>query len=83
MEGESIGQRIKSVRERRGITQKWLAEQIRISKQAMWAIENGGGDIGGKRVAEFAKILRVSSDYLLGLKEDEELGNNAEVLTMV
>jgi len=83
MEGESIGKRIRSVRLRRGITQKWLAEKVGISKQAMYAIETGDSDLGGSRVAAFAKALRVSSDYLLGLKETEELSDNIEEFVVV
>jgi transcriptional regulator with XRE-family HTH domain len=68
---ESIGKRIRYVREKRGITQKWLAERIGITKQAMYKIEKSNIDLRGSRIAEFAKVLRVSSDYLLGLKEEE------------
>ena len=78
---EPIGKRIRSVRERRGITQKWLAERVGITKQSLYAIEKGDIDIRGSRVAAFAKALRVSADYLLGLKE-EELSDKIEALAV-
>lgn len=79
---ESIGERIRSVREKRGITQKWLAERVGISKQALYAIEKGKIDVRGSRVAAFAKALRVSTDHLLGLK-DEEISDRIEEFAIV
>ena len=74
-----VGERIKEVRQRRGITQLWLAQRIGISKQGMYAIEAGHADPRSSRVAEIARALRVSTDYLLGLKDEEELLDSIEV----
>jgi transcriptional regulator with XRE-family HTH domain len=68
---EGIGKRIRFVRERRGITQLWLAQRAGISKQGMYAIETGKADPRATRLAMIAKALRVSADYLLGLKDEE------------
>jgi DNA-binding XRE family transcriptional regulator len=67
----AIGHRIRTVRNRRGITQLWLATRAEISKQAMYAIEVGRADAKATRIARIAKALRVSTDYLLGLKDEE------------
>lgn len=69
----TIGSRIKEVRQRRGITQMWLAKRIGISKQGLYAIESGLADPRASRIADIARALRVSTDYLLGLKDEEEL----------
>lgn len=67
----AIGKRIRAVREHRGITQRWLADQVGVSKQAMNAIEAGRSEAKATRIATIARVLRVTADHLLGLKEDE------------
>ena len=78
-----VGKRIREVREYRGIPQQWLAQRAGISKQAMYAIETGEVDPRSSRVAAIAKALRVSTDYLLGLKETEELSDTMKVFAVV
>jgi transcriptional regulator with XRE-family HTH domain len=70
-EVREMGQRIRYVRLRRGITQMWLAERVEVSKQAMYAIEAGRSEAKARHVKRIAKALRVSADYLLGLKDEE------------
>ena len=65
-----------------GISQQWLAQQAGLSKQALYAIETGEVDPRASRVAKIAKALRVTSDYLLGLKDTEELGDMVRPLAV-
>jgi len=83
MESQDIlGKRIREVRRHRGISQQWLAQQAGLSKQALYAIETGEVDPRASRVAKIAKALRVTSDYLLGLKDTEELGDMVRPLAV-
>jgi len=83
MESQDIlGRRIREVRRHRGISQQWLAQQAGLSKQALYAIETGKVDPRASRVAKIAKALRVTSDYLLGLKDTEELGDMVRPLAV-
>ena len=78
-----IGQRIREVRQLRGISQQWLARRAGISKQAMYAIETGEVDPRATRIIDIAKALRVSTDYLLGVKDHEDLSEPRRVFALV
>jgi DNA-binding XRE family transcriptional regulator len=79
-DGAEIGRRIKDVRQRRGITQMWLADKVGITKQAMYAIEAGKATPKAPHVARIARLLRVSSDYLLGLKDEQIVDDRRRAL---
>jgi transcriptional regulator with XRE-family HTH domain len=66
---ESIGQRMARLRRERGITQVELAEMLNVAQPMVSAYENGGLRLHGELIIELAKILDVSADQLLGLKE--------------
>ena len=67
---DTVGSRIRHARQSRGITQKWLAGQVGISQQGLNLIEtNKTSDPASSWVREIARVLRVRSDYLLGLSE--------------
>jgi len=69
---KTLGERIRRIRQVRGLTQTELAHHIGISKTAMNQIESSKtSDPGVSRVTAIARVLQVSSDYLLGLKEDD------------
>jgi transcriptional regulator with XRE-family HTH domain len=64
-----LGDRIRRTRERFGISQAELARRIRISKQAMYQIENNiTTDPGVMKVRAIADVLDCSVDALLGRK---------------
>jgi transcriptional regulator with XRE-family HTH domain len=66
---EHLGARIRKTRERFGISQAELARRIRISKQAMYQIENNiTTDPGVMKVKAIADVLDCSVDALLGRK---------------
>ena len=66
---ETIGQRMARLRRERGITQVELAEILGIAQPMVSAYENGGLRLHGELIVELTKILDVSADQLLGLKE--------------
>ena len=72
---KQLGDRIRQARERYGMSQAELARRVKVSKQTMYEIEsNKTLDPGVLKVLAIAKILRVSVDALVGLKEiDSEL----------
>ncbi len=65
--------RLKELRERRGISQRELAELLNTSQQQYSKIERGKTDLDGRKLAALSKYFRVSADYILGLN-DEEIG---------
>jgi transcriptional regulator with XRE-family HTH domain len=63
-----IGNRLKRLRQDRGLTQKQLADWLEINRSYLSQIENGHiGSVGGDILAALARGLRTSTDYLLGL----------------
>ena len=66
---ETIGQRMARLRRERGITQVELAEMLDVAQPMVSAYENGGLRLHGELIVELTRILDVSSDQLLGLKE--------------
>jgi len=68
---ENLGDRIRKVRERYGMSQAELARRIGISKNSMNLIEaSKTPDPAASKVRAIADVLRVSTDYLLGRKDD-------------
>ena len=68
----TIGQRIYELRKKKKLTQKELADKIGISRILVWNYENGRLRLYDEMVKRFAIALKVSTDYLLGLKDDPE-----------
>jgi len=64
------GDRLRQVREQLGYTQEQLAEVLDIGNRQIWRYENNETDPGGDTVAQIAKTLKVSADFLLGLSDE-------------
>ncbi len=64
MELLSLGNRIRTERQRRGITQEKLAEKVDISTNFMSLIENGR-NMSVETLVKIADALGVTVDYLL------------------
>lgn len=62
------GKRIKTLREKRGLSQVKLANSVGVAKATILRIEAGKQNPSAKLLGRIAKELNVSADYLLGLK---------------
>jgi len=69
---ETLGQRIKAARIRKGYTQEQLAEVMCIPKSTISAYENDKVDIKGSVLVELSGHLDTTPNYLLGVEENEE-----------
>jgi transcriptional regulator with XRE-family HTH domain len=65
-----LAERLKRLRMGLGLNQTELAERAGIPYQVISRIEHGHQSIYVERLAELAKTLNVSADYLMGLTDD-------------
>ena len=63
---KKIGNRIKELRESKGWTQEILAEKLNIARNTLTKLEGGFRDFKTTELINIAKVLEVSTDYLLG-----------------
>lgn len=61
----SMGERIRKMREKYGITQFELSEAIDISPSYMGLVERGERQLSTKRILELCRFFKVSTDYIL------------------
>ena len=66
-----VGERIKEIRERNGLTQSSLAKKLNISRSAVNAWEMGISIPSAQYLVELSRLFRVSTDYLLELNTAE------------
>jgi transcriptional regulator with XRE-family HTH domain len=66
---KTIGRRLRELRQRRGLTQAEVAEQVGIDQTLVSNYERGAARLHGALVAGFAKALKASADEILGLKD--------------
>lgn len=67
---ESIGQRVARLRKERGITQVEMAEALGISQPVISLYERDGLSFRWDQLVILARLLRVSADELVGLKQE-------------
>ena len=79
---ESLGDRIRMMRERYGMPAAVLAKRVEISRQQLYMIEtNKTADPGALTVLRIADALGVSTDYLLkGKRKTRRLTDDVELL---
>lgn len=65
----TLAERIKLLREQKGITQSELAKSIGISRSGVNAWEMGLSIPSTQYIVEIAKTFNVSTDFLLGMEE--------------
>lgn len=65
---ETFNERIKSLREDKGLSIQALARELKVSSASVFRWENGQGDIKSSQLILLAKFFGVSADYLLGLE---------------
>jgi transcriptional regulator with XRE-family HTH domain len=66
---DTLGRRIARLRRDRGLTQVELAERLGITQPAVSDYENDDTRLSAEAVIQIARILGVSADELLGIKE--------------
>lgn len=69
--GKALGKRISEMLQEQGIQQKELAERIGITETAMSRYINGTREPKPDVIANMATALHTTSDYLLGIKNDD------------
>jgi transcriptional regulator with XRE-family HTH domain len=67
----TLGENINRCRKRKSLSQEQLAEKVGVSRQAVskWELNEAQPEI--EKLIALAKALEVSSDMLLGLREEE------------
>lgn len=63
-----VSDRIRLLRERRGLTQSELAKQLGITRSSVNAWEQGISVPSTQCIVELAAIFKISTDYLLGVE---------------
>lgn len=61
--------RLKATREARGLSQRELAQLCGFGEKQIWRYENGS-DPSAEHLTIIAKVLEVSTDYLVGLVDE-------------
>ena len=69
--GKALGKRISEMLQEQGIQQKELAERIGITETAMSRYINVTREPKPDVIANMATALHTTSDYLLGIKNDD------------
>lgn len=67
-----FGSRLKNIRKTRNITQKDLAKSIQVAQSTIANYENNIRFPGSEILKQISDYLKISVDYLLGLKEAEK-----------
>ena len=80
----TVGQRIKTVRIRKGITQAELAEKAELSEGHVIQVEGGFKALSVYSLSRVVEALEVSADYLLfGDTKQSTLGNIEIMLSSI
>jgi transcriptional regulator with XRE-family HTH domain len=66
----TLGERIRTAREFRQVSQSELARRLGKTRQYLFQIEHDDHMPGAELLGEIAKALRVNGNYLLGLSEE-------------
>lgn len=74
------GDRVKTIRELREMSQQDLADRVGIHAQQIYKIEKESSVPRADTLIRLAKELGVSADYILGLTDDPEGGFAEEAL---
>ncbi|MDP4086004.1 MAG: helix-turn-helix transcriptional regulator [Bacillota bacterium] len=75
MNNESIGRRIKALREKKSWSQLFVAEKLKIDNSVLSKIESGKRGIEVPLLDKFADLFEVSTDEILGRTKAKESGN--------
>ena len=70
---KELGNRIKKLREERGISQQRLADLLGVSRPTISQIEAGERKVSADELLKISEIFDVSVEHLLGLKKEPEV----------
>ena len=70
--------RLKELRQKRGLTIRALAEKLSISHTQITHIENGKRNLTTKNALEIADFFGVSVDYLMGISAEQMFNDFAD-----
>lgn len=65
----TLGERLKEEREKRGLTQQDVADEIGVTKQAIFSYEKGVRSPTVTTLCALAQFFEVTTDYLCGIAE--------------
>lgn len=80
MDQKIIGERIRKKRIELDLSQKDLAGKIEVSPPAINRFEKGLKTPSTESIVKLAKVLGVSTDYLLGASEEEDMFIDEETI---
>ena len=66
----TLGQRLRLIRQKRGLTQKAVAEMLGIRPPSLCAYEKGQSEPNVATLCWYARYFNVTADWLLGLERD-------------
>lgn len=69
---QNYGNRLRYARKQKGFTQVELAEKLGLTQTSYQRMETGKHDIKLSTIYNICKTLNISSDWLIGLVEEEE-----------
>lgn len=78
----NTGERIRNVRENKGIFQQELADAIDLNVSVLNRIEKGTRPIRDDELVKIANTLSVSSDYLLGISNNYLLDDKFDLSSL-
>ena len=73
-----MGNRLKEIRKERKLTREFLAEKIDVSSRFLADVEIGKVGISLQTLKKICKCLGVSADYLLGIVQEKDEGQEYE-----
>lgn len=77
-----FGQRLRELRQKKGLTQRELAKRLGISPSAVGMYEQGRREPENSLLSELCRILDTTTDYLIGFtKTPQDVGDVIEDFT--
>ena len=68
----TFGERLKSLRNKRSLTQSQLGEKLNVTKASISGYENDTRSPDKDTLVKIVKIFGVTTDYLLGIDESQD-----------
>jgi transcriptional regulator with XRE-family HTH domain len=72
---EALGERIKKLRELKGLKQELVAEQLGMSQQSYSDLERGKTDIPFSRIEQLAKVFELKPHEIVGFDSQNVFNN--------